>query len=241
MWAERALSAGKHVWCEKPLAPRLADVLGLLDTARRSRLGLAECFMFTSHPQFARVRSLLSDGAIGRLHSMSARFGIPHRTPGDVRYDPDMAGGALLDVGAYPVKLASLMLPEPIAATAIISREEGYVVDTGGSALVTGRDGAYALLDWGFGRFYSNVAEFWGSEGMLHVERPFSKPSDLATRLTLRTPRGLVEEIVPGHDHFAEMFANLSDSVADSSRREVWWEQAESQARLLSRVRECGA
>lgn len=239
MWAERALSAGKHVWCEKPLAPRLADVLGLLETARRRNLGLVECFMFTSHPQFARVRDLLRGGAIGRLHSMTARFGIPHRKPGDIRYDPALAGGALLDVGSYPLKLAGLVLPGPPATVnATIGRQDDHAVDTGGSALVTDEGGVCALLDWGFGRFYSNEAEFWGSEGVLRVERPFSKPPDLATRLTLISRDGPIEEVVPGHDHFAAMFEDLAASVADGDRRSALWKEAEDQARVLSRVRQ---
>ena len=121
-WTERAVDAGKAVLCEKPIGLHVAD-LDRLHALRDARgVFIAEAWMPAHHPQWARVRSLLADGAIGRLHAVTGVFTFGLDDPGNVRLDPALGGGALRDVGVYPIggfRLATGLEPEVTGADAI--------------------------------------------------------------------------------------------------------------------------
>jgi predicted dehydrogenase len=236
--AAAALAAGRHVWCEKSLTAALPEALRLLDAARAADLALCECFMFRHHAQLARVRALLREGAVGRVRSLTARFGVPHLAAGNVRYDRALGGGALLDLGCYPLSAARALLGEPAEVAASSHRDEGYAVDTAGAALLRFGGGATALLDWGFGRAYRNEIEVWGDAATLSVERAFSKPATLATALVTRPAAGeRREETVAADDHFAAMFRALAGAVREPAERARHRDEAEAQARAMDRLR----
>jgi xylose dehydrogenase (NAD/NADP) len=112
-WAGRALEAGKHVLCEKPLSRREADVRAAFDLAERHDRVLMEAFMYRHHPQTARLAELVGSGAIGRLMLIRAAFSFRADDPADVRLSAELAGGALMDVGCYCVSAARLLAGEP--------------------------------------------------------------------------------------------------------------------------------
>ncbi len=112
-WSIRALEAGKHVLCEKPVGRRAADVDAAFDAAGRAGKVLMEGFMYRHHPQAAKLADLVSAGAIGRLRLIRAAFSFTLRDPGDVRMLPELDGGALMDVGSYCVNGARLLAGEP--------------------------------------------------------------------------------------------------------------------------------
>ncbi len=117
-WSERALSAGKHVLCEKPLGRRAAEVEAAFDLAAREDRLLMEAFMYRHHPQTARLRELVAAGAIGRLALIRASFGFRLADPTNVRLSGTLEGGALMDVGCYCVSGARLVAGEPVSAVA---------------------------------------------------------------------------------------------------------------------------
>jgi predicted dehydrogenase len=106
-WTRRALQAGKHVLCEKPLGRRAADVAAAFELAAREDRLLMEAFMYRHNPQTARLRSLVADGAIGRLRLIRASFSFPLADAGDVRLSRGLDGGGLMDVGCYCVNSLS--------------------------------------------------------------------------------------------------------------------------------------
>src|SRR6266480_427594 len=105
-WTIRALQAGKPVLCEKPLCGTLAETERVLAVARETRTALWEAFVFPFHDQFARVQGLLADGAIGELRENQSDFHFSVGRPDNIRLSASLAGGALNDVGCYPVRLA---------------------------------------------------------------------------------------------------------------------------------------
>jgi D-xylose 1-dehydrogenase (NADP+, D-xylono-1,5-lactone-forming) len=115
-WSIRALEAGKHVLCEKPLTRRPEDVERAFDAAERAERLLMEAFMFRHHPQTRRVKQLVDEGAIGQLRAMRAAFSfdlLAERDEDDVRLNAELDGGALMDVGCYCVSGARLLAGEP--------------------------------------------------------------------------------------------------------------------------------
>ncbi|MEL7239925.1 MAG: Gfo/Idh/MocA family oxidoreductase, partial [Planctomycetota bacterium] len=99
-WTIKALDAGKHVLCEKPLATSAAEAETMFAAALRNNRVLIEAFMYRCHPQFAAACKLISDGAIGELRTIDASFCYRMRDPaGNIRFDASLAGGALMDIG----------------------------------------------------------------------------------------------------------------------------------------------
>lgn len=148
-WTLRALRAGKHVLCEKPYSRYPAEVAEAFDEAERRGLVLSEAFMYRYHPQIEALRRIVDSGSIGELRLVSAAFSWPTDAPGDIRLDPALDGGSLLDVGVYPVHAARLLAGEPTSATA--STVWGPTgVDTTFVATMAFKGGVLAHFDCGF-------------------------------------------------------------------------------------------
>ncbi|MEX2211903.1 MAG: Gfo/Idh/MocA family oxidoreductase [Gaiellaceae bacterium] len=112
-WSVRALEAGKHVLCEKPLTRRPDEVERAFDAAERAGRVLAEAFMYRHHPQTATIARLVSEGAVGELRVIRTAFSFPLSDSENVRMRPELDGGALMDVGCYCVSGARLLAGEP--------------------------------------------------------------------------------------------------------------------------------
>ncbi len=102
-WAIRAADAGKHVLCEKPLAASAAEARAVFDAARRNGVYVVEAYPYRAQPQTVKMRALLAAGAIGKVQLIQASFGFPLTDAANIRLNPELAGGALMDAGSYPV------------------------------------------------------------------------------------------------------------------------------------------
>jgi xylose dehydrogenase (NAD/NADP) len=132
-WVVRAAQAGKHVLCEKPIALSVGELDEIEDAARVAGVQVAEAFMYRHHPQIATLRRLVGDGTVGDLVTIEAcfHFRLDRSAGFDIRLDPALGGGALRDVGCYPIDLMNLLLgrpPEQVAALA--THQEGDQVDS---------------------------------------------------------------------------------------------------------------
>jgi predicted dehydrogenase len=124
-WTVAALEAGKHVLCEKPLAPTAAACRRMGEAAEAAERLLMEAFMYRFHPRTRAVAKLVREGAIGRPRQVHAAFAFALRRPDDVRWSRALAGGALLDVGSYAVDAARRLLgEEPVEASAFATYAE---------------------------------------------------------------------------------------------------------------------
>ena len=112
-WTLAALDSGKHVLCEKPYSRRPSDVEEAFERAEQQGLVLMEAFMYRHHPQTARAKELVDEGALGRLHLVRASFSFVLSRPDDIRARPELDGGALMDVGCYCVSGSRLLAGEP--------------------------------------------------------------------------------------------------------------------------------
>ncbi len=140
---------------------------------------LRENVMFVHHGQHAVVRKLIADGEIGELRAFHARFGVPALPEDDIRHDPALGGGALADIGLYPVRAAVHLLGAGLAvAGAVLSRGAGHRVETAGAALLRRADGVTAQLTFGMDHAYGSCYEVWGSRGRVTVDRAFTPPAD---------------------------------------------------------------
>jgi predicted dehydrogenase len=172
-WTIRALEAGRPVLCEKPLCGTLADTERVLETARRTGTLLWEAFSFPFHPQLERIKALVEEGAIGELMEIKSNFHFLLRNPANIRLSAALEGGALLDVGCYPVRLAQEFFgPAPETAWARSTwGGEGVDVDTWG--VLDYPAGRRLLLSCGFGRGYDTFTTLEGTGGQIRITNPF--------------------------------------------------------------------
>lgn len=234
---KRILTAGKHLWCEKPLAASHEERAELLSLGEESGLGVLECTMFQDHPQFERIRSIVAGGELGAVRSITSRFGFPHLSSSDFRYQPALGGGALLDAGFYPLSAARLLLNGPLRVLGSrLVTEPPFQVDTRGAALLAAPDGANAFLEWGFGMAYRNELEVWGEDGSLFAGRVFSKPPTLGTNVRIMRQSGeVLEEEIPPADHFARMLDRFGRLTLEGTWKAAMAGSAE-QSRLAGEI-----
>ncbi len=180
-----AIAAGKHVLCEKPMAPNHGTVMALVDAARTGDVSLVEAYMYRFHPQTERVRELVAAGAIGELTHIDASFAFRAAGQRGRLFDPDLAGGGILDVGGYPVSLARAVVgaslgqafSEPTALTAA-----GTLGPTGVDEWTVARlsfpGGVSASVRAGVGLADANTVTIYGSAGTIHLSDPWTLGPD---------------------------------------------------------------
>jgi predicted dehydrogenase len=167
-----SLKAGKHVLCEKPLALNRAQAQAMVDTARQEDRFLMEAIWTRFFPAWREIDRLLAEGAIGELRSLHAGFGFAREyDPAHRLFAPELGGGALLDLGLYPVSVASRHLGALTLAGAAGRLAPNGVVDAHTSAVVVGETGAVATLSCGSQEMMDNRAVLTGSAGRIEVER----------------------------------------------------------------------
>jgi len=238
-WIARALAAGKHVLAEKPLTTDLDDTIRLVAQADEAGLVLRENFMFVHHPQHDEVRRRLAEGLIGQLRSFSATFAIPTRSPNDIRYRRDLGGGALLDVGGYPIRAASHLLgPELSVAGAVLKIDDEYGVDVAGGILLRRPDGVPAHLTFGLEHRYTATYQLLGSAGTLSMEHVFTTPAHHRPVLRLDWQDRREEVVLPASDQCAASVAAFVRAIREGPLID---DAIIAQARLLESSRLAGA
>ncbi|RKE21296.1 Gfo/Idh/MocA family protein [Streptomyces sp. TLI_171] len=217
-WTAAALEAGKHVLAEKPLTADPQSTLALQRLAERRGLVLRENVMFVHHPVHEQVRRLVADGAIGELRMFSAAFAVPALPPTDIRHRPELGGGALLDVGYYPVRAALHLLgPQLTVAGAALHRGGSGAVDTSGTALLLAPGGVLGQLAFGMDHAYRNSYELWGSTGRIRVDRAFTPPADTAPGVLLERGGDREQLVAPAVDQVAATLAAFTAAVAEGA------------------------
>jgi xylose dehydrogenase (NAD/NADP) len=186
LWTVRALEAGKHVLCEKPLALTVDEVDGIAATCARTGRIAVEGFMYLHHPQIRTAVELARGGAIGRLELVNGTFSFFLADEGDVRLDPAMGGGSVWDVGCYPVSMARRIAGEEPDRVAAAARFDERGVDRTFAGQLHFPSGLLAQFDSGFAAPHRERIEVVGSDATLVLDSPFlPAPYGPPARLTM--------------------------------------------------------
>ncbi|HUE86231.1 MAG TPA: Gfo/Idh/MocA family oxidoreductase [Vicinamibacterales bacterium] len=195
-WTLRALDAGKHVLCEKPLALAPEDVERVEAVARARTLVVAEAFMYRHEPLIARVVQLVRDGHIGAITSMSAGFTYRQSRSPDVRLEAALGGGSLWDIGCYAVNAVRLTIgTEPTAVFGFAAMTPAGV-DESFTGLLQFGGGPVATVHSSFRAPYRTWLDVIGSAGILRAANPF-KPAPVDV-IEIRRGEEVVHEAVEG-------------------------------------------
>jgi D-xylose 1-dehydrogenase (NADP+, D-xylono-1,5-lactone-forming) len=188
-WSMRACEAGKHVLCEKPLALTGSEARAMLAAARRHGVVLVEGFPYRAQPHALKLKELVAAGAIGRVQTMHAAFGFTLTDQGNIRLNPAVGGGALMDLGTYPVSLTRLVAAERPTRVQALARWHRSGVDETLVATLEHAGGLLAQVSCSFATSTHRQALIVGTAGIIETTYPNHAPDD--RRPVLQLKRGL--------------------------------------------------
>jgi predicted dehydrogenase len=212
-WTKKAAEHGKHVLCEKPLCPSAAEAADVVAHCRARGVRLMDGFMWPHHPRTRRVRQMLDDGVIGPVQRVTAAFTFKMEplSADNIRLQPGLGGGSLLDVGCYPVfGIRWAFAAEPVRAFARARLLNGVDVEMSGHLLFAG--GGVATFDCGFTLPYRPWMEIVGTKGVIRVPRmwlPHAKAT-WEVELNSETP---VEHSIDGQCQMVHMLDDFAAAV----------------------------
>ena len=171
-WTVRALEAGKHVLCEKPLSRQTSEAERAFDAAEREGRLLMEAFMYRHNPQTQRLTELVADGAVGRVRVIRTQFSFNATDPANIRLSTELGGGALMDVGCYCVNGTRLLAGEP---ERVFAEQElgGEGVDVVIAATMRFAGDVIGHFDAGLALAVRDELEVVGEDGSLFVDDPW--------------------------------------------------------------------
>jgi predicted dehydrogenase len=186
-WSIKALEAGKHVLCEKPIGLTAADAQELLDASRkRPKLKVMEAFVYRHHPQWQRAKQLVDEGRIGRLKTIQAFFSYFNDDAGNIRNMAAFGGGGLLDIGCYCISLARFIFgSEPERVMGVLEKDPKFKIDRIASGMLDFGRGTATFTCSTQLAYYQRVNIF-GTKGRIEIEIPFNAPFHKPCRISLQ-------------------------------------------------------
>lgn len=241
-WTLRAAEYGKHILCEKPLALNAAECREMIEACAARGVLLMEAFMYRYTARTQAVADVVRSGVLGEIRHISSTFRFLLNRPDSIKLKPELGGGALYDVGCYPVNLIGLIadlaaggapgaggLPESVAVECV--RSGG--VDTSFSALLRYRSGLIAAAHCGFNAQKRVFTEIAGTQGLLEVPETFFDP---AGNLTLTVGEERREIAVPASDRYRSEVEDFADSILQQRAPAFSLVETQRNAELLDRL-----
>jgi predicted dehydrogenase len=240
-WTTRAADAGLHVLCEKPLAVDAAEAREVVDHCEDRGVTLMEGFMYRYHPRTERVLELV-ERELDDVRTVSSTFRFPlYDRPDDVRLDPDLGGGSLMDVGCYPVSLARAVLGTPDRAYAHANDTRNAGVDTEFAGVLEYADGRSAQVASGFDTQLVQRYRIDATNGWIAVERAFAAPDDEPVELTYEIDdRRGVETFDPVYQYRLQV-EHFADCIDDDTAPLTGGAEAISNMRVIDALAESAA
>jgi predicted dehydrogenase len=242
-WSIKALKAGKHVLCEKPIGLTVQEAQQLVAAAARyPALKLMEAFMYRHHPQWQRARQIAQQGGVGTLRTIQSFFSYFNDDAQDIRNQADMGGGGLMDIGCYPISLSRFLFDaEPQRVFGTAEPDPRFGTDRLTSAILQFASGTSCFTCSTQLAPYQRVNIF-GDRGRVEIEIPFNAPTDRPCRLWHQRDAQLEEITVPICDQYTiqgDLFAEailqercvptpIGDAVANMRTIEAIFRSADS-------------
>jgi predicted dehydrogenase len=197
-WSIKALEAGKHVLCEKPIGLSALEGRQLADTsAKFPKLKLMEAFMYRHHPQWKAAKELVQSGRIGKLRTIQTFFSYYSDDPHNIRSRPELGGGGLMDIGCYAISLSRWLFDaEPSRVLAHVEIDPNWGVDRMALAILDFGDGGSATFTCSMAVNPLQVVHVVGTEGRIELsEVPFNAPNKVPCVVRLQRGNGAIERI----------------------------------------------
>ena len=232
-WTVKALEAGKHVLCEKPFAISVEEVDQMISTSRRTGKVLMEAFMYRHHPQMKLAGEMLRDGKLGEVRLVRGAFSFyMDNRAGNVRLEPTYGGGALWDVGVYPLSFAQFAfgeLPERVSG-------QQWIGETGVDEIFAGQlhypGGRAAQIYGGFAVPFHTLVEIHGSQGRLTINRPFVNPNEKGSEILFTPVDGNPQKLkVKAVDPYQAEVENMHSAILEGQPPLISLEESRNHVR----------
>lgn len=231
-WSIRAAEAGKHVLCEKPIAMSSAEARELIAARDRTGVKIGEAFMSRTHPQWIRAREIARSGEIGEVRVVTGFFSYFNRDPENIRNKLEMGGGALMDIGCYPITHSRWIFgEEPVRVQAAMERDPEFGTDRRTSAVLEFPSGE-CVFTCATQLVWHQRMQMIGTLGRVEIEIPFNAPPDRPTRIFVNDR---VEEF-PVCDQYTIQGDLFSRAILENGEVPVSLEDAERNMRAIEAV-----
>jgi predicted dehydrogenase len=237
-WVIKSIVAGKHVLCEKPLAPDTESVTRILAaSAQAPALHVAEGFMYRYHPRWQAARKLLIDGAIGKPASLALEFCFRNTDPANIRNQQSSGGGALNDAGCYLISASRYLLgSEPKRIISTSRSDGGDGADATTSAMLEFQD-CTATLIASLRSQRTQSVKIHGTHGILEMDTAFDIGPQVASTIRIVSDAGLQVIEFPPHDQFRAQIDAFCAVVSEQRTAELDLKDSLANARVLEAVR----
>jgi D-xylose 1-dehydrogenase (NADP+, D-xylono-1,5-lactone-forming) len=233
-WSINALRAGVNVLCEKPFAITLDEVDAMIAASRESGKALAEAFMYRHHPQTVTLGEWVRSGRLGEIVMVRSNFTFKLHEPGDVRLEPEMGGGALWDVGVYPVSFAQYVLGEAPQRVSGMQQLGETGVDETFVGNLEYASGALAQVACSFRTPYNLGAEVLGTQGRILIDRPFSGMDDGRQHLMYFDLDGNQQVVkVPSQELYLGEVEDMHDAILEGVPNYLTLEETRDHVRTV--------
>ena len=231
-WTIKAAEAGKHVLCEKPIALNAAEARTLINVRDRTGVRIQEAFMVRTHPQWLETRRLIHSGKMGSLRSITGFFSYFNPDPTNIRNQLELGGGALMDIGCYPINISRFMYEtEPHRVLGLIERDAEDGTDTLTTAVLDFPNGHSTFTCSTRLAPYQRMI-FHGTEARIEVLIPFNAPHDYPTQILLN------DETIefPICDQYEIQGTLFSRAIRENSEQEIPLEDAINNMKVIDAV-----
>ncbi|MDZ7706844.1 MAG: Gfo/Idh/MocA family oxidoreductase [Trueperaceae bacterium] len=239
-WTIRALEAGKHVLCEKPIALTADEAQQLADAAdAHPELKVMEAFMYRFHPQWRTARRWVEEGEVGELRTVHSHFAYRNLDPDNIRNRPETGGGGLMDIGSYDVSLSRFLFGrEPERVVAAIENDPDFGVDRLVSAMMDFGGGATATFTCATQLEPYQRAHAFGTQGRIEIEIPFNAPTTGTTRILRQRGLETREVAFRDADQYTLQGEAFSRAVLEDTPVPTPLSDAVANMRVLDAIRE---
>jgi predicted dehydrogenase len=240
-WSMRALEAGKHVLCEKPIALGADEASQLVEARARSGRLVQEAAMVRTHPRWLGAREIVRSGRLGELRSFVGFFSYFNDSPDNVRHQPAMGGGGLLDIGFYPITMARFTFEaEPTRVMGLLEIDPRFGVDRLASAILEFPRG-HAIFTCSTQLAPHQSVDILGTRGRIAVDLPWSMPHDRPSRLLVddgahATGQAAEEIWFPACDQWGVECDRFCEAIAKGGPAPVPLEDAVANMRTIDAV-----
>lgn len=236
-WSLKAIEAGKHVLCEKPIALNANEGQILVDVARaHPQLKVMEAFMYRHHPQWLKAKQRVEDGGIGELRTIQIFFSYFNANPANIRNMAEIGGGGLMDIGCYAISVARFIFGrEPERVVGIVENDPVFKTDRLASAMLDFGSGTATFTTSTQLSPYQRV-HILGTEGRVEIEIPFNAPPDLPCKIWHQRGPEIAEILFDAVDQYTIQGDLHSKAILDDTAVPTPLEDSVANMRVIERI-----
>ncbi len=240
-WTAKAMKAGKHVLCEKPLFIDQKDAAGLIKLRNELKVKVGEAFMVKSHPQWQKARELVTTGALGEVNQYIGTFNYFNADPENIRNIEDYGGGAMWDIGCYTVMTSRYIFGEnPLRVMASIHFDPKFNTDILSSVILEFPHNKKAIFTVSTQTAKYQRVSILGTEKVLEIMIPFNAPEDRPGTLKLNPGDILLEKVeeikMETCNHYVKEVEDFTEAILNDTEVPVTLEDALDHCKIIQAV-----